>query len=63
MKIGDMKEILERYSSKDWSKRQESKIRACRMPPKRLMEFGKIMLEAVSKWYIIVRQWKVDIAL
>jgi hypothetical protein len=62
-KIGYVEEILEGNSSKDWSKRQEGEIRICRMPPKRLVELGEIMAEAVSKWNLIEKWWKVDFTL
>jgi hypothetical protein len=58
-----MKKVLKGYTSKTWSKRYESKVRASRLPPKWLAELGKIIFEAITIWNIIVYRWKLDITL
>ena len=58
-----MEEILERYTSKDWSKRHEGEVRMSKLPPKWLAKVGKAVPEAIVIWDIIVDWQEVDTAL
>jgi hypothetical protein len=58
-----MEKVLERYTSKTWSKRYESEVGAGRLPPKWLAKLSKTIFEATAKRNIIVDLWKLDIAL
>ena len=58
-----MKEVLKRYTGKDWSKRNESKVGASRMPPMWLAELSEVVREAVARWEIVVDWREVNSAL
>jgi hypothetical protein len=57
-----MEKVLEGDTSKAWSKRYESKVRAGRLPPKRLAELCKIVFEAGTIRNVVVDRRKLDIA-
>jgi len=61
-KVRDMKKVLEGYTSKAWTKRYESEVRAGRLPPAWLTKFGKTIFEAVTKWDVVHDWWNLDIA-
>src|ERR1700679_3791005 len=58
---GDIKKVLERYTNKNWPNRQEGKVRAGGVPPKRLMELCDGILVGITKC-IIIHLGKLDVA-
>jgi hypothetical protein len=60
--IRDVEEILERHTSKDWSKRNKCKVRTTRLPPKGLPELSKVITEAISNWKTIIHLREADIS-
>jgi hypothetical protein len=59
---GDIKKFLEGYTNKNWPKRQEGKVRAGGLPPKRLMELCDGILIGITTWNIVIHLGKLDVA-